>query len=326
MSKGCQTLIEQYTAPTMYTIKEAALRTGLTEPVLRAWERRYGVVTPARTAGGYRVYDEAALRRLRSMRRLIADGWSASAAAAAIIAGTEPATGDVPGGTGGATVSEQPAVLVEHLVNAAEALDSQRIEVVLDEMFAAGTYERIVEDYVIPSLRSLGDAWAAGRVTVAGEHVASNAVLRRLAASFQASGSGRDGARPVLVGMPPGARHELGGLIFATSLRRHGIPVIYLGADLPLDDWVEAVQRTDARAVVIGAVMPTDASAARSVAVGVRAVRPELIIAFGGAAAPDPDGSLGSPATTIRLPADVGDAVKVLVGALMGTATQAPSA
>jgi MerR family transcriptional regulator, light-induced transcriptional regulator len=306
----------------MYTIKEAALRTGLTEPVLRAWERRYGVVTPARTPGGYRVYDEGALRRLRSMRRLIADGWSASAAAAAIIAGSEPAMGDAPSGTGGATASEQPAVLAEHLVTAAEALDSQRIEAVLDEMFAAGTYERIVEDYVIPSLRALGDAWAAGRVSVAGEHVASNAVLRRLAASFQASGAGRHGAPPVLVGMPPGGHHELGGLIFATSLRRHGIPVVYLGADLPLDDWVAAVERIDARAVVIGAVMPTDAVAARSVAVGVRAVRPDVIIAFCGAAAPDPDGSLGSPATTIRLPANVGVAVEVLVGALMGTATQ----
>ena len=316
-------LIGQYTAPTMYTIKEAALRTGLTEPVLRAWERRYGVVTPARTSGGYRVYDEAALRRLRSMRRLIEDGWLASAAAAAIIAGTEPATRDVPGGAGeagGATAAEQPAVLVERLVSAAEALDSQQIEAVLDEMFAAGTYERVVEDYVIPSLRALGDAWASGRVAVAGEHVASNAVLRRLAASFQASGTGRDGARPVLVGMPPGARHELGGLIFATSLRRNGIPVIYLGADLPLDDWVAAVERTDARAVVIGAIMPADAPAARSVAAGLRAARPEVIIAFGGAAAPEPDVSLGSPATTIRLPAEVGDGVEVLAAALMTTA------
>ena len=71
----------------MYTIKEAAARTGLTEPVLRAWERRYGIVEPPRTAGGYRVYDEAALARLRSMRRLINAGWSASAAAGAILAG-----------------------------------------------------------------------------------------------------------------------------------------------------------------------------------------------------------------------------------------------
>ena len=106
---------------------------------------------------------------------------------------------------------------------------------VLDEMFAGGTYERVVDDHVIPSLRALGDAWAAGRVPVAGEHVASNAVLRRLAASFQASGPGRDQGRPVLVGMPPGARHELGGLIFATALRRAGLPVVYLGADLPLE-------------------------------------------------------------------------------------------
>jgi DNA-binding transcriptional MerR regulator/methylmalonyl-CoA mutase cobalamin-binding subunit len=306
----------------MYTIKEAALRTGLTEPVLRAWERRYGVVAPTRTAGGYRLYDETALRRLRSMRRLIEDGWSASAAAAAIIAGTEPATADHQGAAD-AAAGEQPAVLVEQLVSAAEALDSARLEAVLDEMFAAGTYERVVDDYVFPSLRAIGDAWAAGRVAVAGEHVASNAVLRRLAASFQASGPGRDHGRPVLVGMSPGARHELGGLIFATALRRQGIPVIYLGADLPLDDWIAAVERIDAQAVVIGAVMPADTEAARSVAAGIRAARPQLIIAFGGAAAPDPDPSTGTLATTIHLPAEVADAVDVLVATLPGSAREA---
>jgi MerR family transcriptional regulator, light-induced transcriptional regulator len=302
----------------MYTIKEAALRTGLTEPVLRAWERRYGVVAPARTAGGYRLYDETALRRLRSMRHLIEDGWSASAAAAAIIAGTEPASAGHEA-TADAAAGDQPAVLVEQLVSAAEALETPRMEAVLDEMFAAGTYERVVDDYVLPSLRAIGDAWVAGRVAVAGEHVASNAVLRRLAASFQASGPGPDHERPVLVGMPPGARHELGGLIFATALRRHGIPVIYLGADLPLDDWIAAVERTDTQAVVIGAVMPADTAAAQSVAAGIRAARPQLIIAFGGAAAPDPDASTGTPATTILLPAEVADAVDVLVAALPGT-------
>ena len=93
--------------------------------------------------------------------------------------------------------------------------------------------------------------------------------------------------------MPPGARHELGGLIFATALRRAGLPVVYLGADLPLDDWIAAVERTDARAVVIGAVMPADATAAMSVAAGLRAARPEVLIAFGGAAAPGSGRRLG---------------------------------
>jgi DNA-binding transcriptional MerR regulator/methylmalonyl-CoA mutase cobalamin-binding subunit len=300
----------------MYTIKEAATRTGLTVAVLRAWERRYGVVAPTRTAGGYRVYDEAALGRLRSMRRLIDDGWSPSAAAAAINAGTDPPAGIATNSMAGATSSP----FVEQLVDAAAAIDSPRIEAVLDEMFAGGTYERVMDDHVIPSLRALGDAWAAGRVPVAGEHVASNAVLRRLAASFQASGPGRDQRRPVVVGMPPGARHELGGLIFATALRRAGLPVVYLGSDLPLDDWIAAVEQTDARAVVVGAVMHADASAAMSVAAGLRAARPELLIAFGGAAAPDPDAATASSAGMIRLPVELGRAVAALSSALTRTA------
>ncbi len=295
----------------MYTIKEAAVRTGLTVPVLRAWERRYGVVAPMRTAGGYRMYDEAALRRLRSMRRLVDDGWSPSAAAAAIIAGTNPPAGIQTD----STAEEQEDPLVEQFVDAAAAIDSPRIEAVLDEMFARGTYERVMEDHVIPSLRALGDAWAAGRVPVAGEHVASNAALRRLAASFQASGPGRDQGRPVLVGMPPGARHELGALMFATALRRAGLSVVYLGADLPLDDWIAAVERTDARAVVIGAVMPADATGAMSVAEQLRSRRPEVLIAFGGTAAPDPDAATAS-AGAIRLPVQIGEALAALSASL----------
>src|SRR6185436_13380453 len=108
----------------MYTIKEAAARTGLTISVLRAWERRYGVVAPVRTPGGYRVYDEAALARLRAMRRLIDDGWSASAAAAAVVAGTAdapPAAPERPRRTDAGDVDH-----VDRLVDAAATLDSTR--------------------------------------------------------------------------------------------------------------------------------------------------------------------------------------------------------
>ena len=300
----------------MYTIKEAAARTGLTIPVLRAWERRYGVVAPTRTPGGYRVYDEAALGRLRAMRRLIDNGWSASAAAAAVVAGTVEAVPAIPEPRGRSNVGDVD--YVDRLVAAAAALDSARIEAALDDMFASGTYERVVEDHVVPALRALGDAWAAGRLPVAGEHVASNAIQRRLAAAFQASGPGPTAVRPVLVGMPPGARHELGGLIFATAARRAGLPIVYLGADLPLADWVAAVERTNARAVVIGALMSADGTAARSVASGLRAVNPELVIAFGGAAAPElePDASGATAGRSLRLPDDPTEGVAALRAAL----------
>jgi len=76
-----------YPRRTMYTIKETAARTGIPVALLRAWERRYGVVEPSRTGGGYRLYDDASIDRLRTMRRLVDDGWSPSVAAAAILRG-----------------------------------------------------------------------------------------------------------------------------------------------------------------------------------------------------------------------------------------------
>src|SRR4249919_3242156 len=85
---------------TMYTIRQAAARTGLGAPLIRAWERRYGVVAPTRTTGGYRLYDDDAIRTLLAMRGLVAQGWTASEAARAIKAG-EIAVDDV--------ADEQPA-------------------------------------------------------------------------------------------------------------------------------------------------------------------------------------------------------------------------
>jgi MerR family transcriptional regulator, light-induced transcriptional regulator len=298
----------------MYTIKEAAARTGVSVPVLRAWERRYGIVSPARTAGGYRVYDEDALARLRSMRRLVDDGWTPSAAAAAIIAGTAPdlapaaPTAAAQDGNG-----DSAEIQVSSFVEAAAQLDSPRVEAILDEMFAAGRFERVIADRVAPALRGLGEAWDAGELPVAGEHLASHAIHRRLSAAFQAAASDEERTSPpILVGMPPGGHHELGGLIFATAARRSGLPVVYLGADLPLADWIAAVERTGAQAVVIGALMNADGLAARAVATGLRALRPGILVAFGGAAAPDPEPSAVDSGLALRLPDDLPAAVALL--------------
>src|SRR3954467_3070727 len=80
--RACQVWSRCYARQTMYTIKQAATRTGLTVPTIRAWERRYGVVAPARTAAGYRLYDDAAGARLSAMRSLVeTEGWRPSQAA-----------------------------------------------------------------------------------------------------------------------------------------------------------------------------------------------------------------------------------------------------
>ncbi|HSL34982.1 MAG TPA: cobalamin-dependent protein, partial [Candidatus Limnocylindrales bacterium] len=124
----------------------------------------------------------------------------------------------------------------------------------------------------------------------------------------------------VIVGLPPGSRHALGALAFAVAARRAGLPVVYLGADLPIGDWVAAAERVAARAAVIGVVTPADRGPARRVAEALRDGRPGIVVAFGGRHAPGP-GSRGVEASDrrpgpVRLPEDLVEAVAALESAL----------
>jgi MerR family transcriptional regulator, light-induced transcriptional regulator len=297
----------------MYTIKQAASRAGVSVPLLRAWERRYGIVDPARTDAGYRLYDDASIARLRAMRRLVDDGWSPRAAATSLRTADDEAIRTI---VGSAAAPAEPSArgdeLADRFVSAAADLDEPGVETVLDEMFARGTFEHVVADLVLPALVALGDAWAAGRVDVAAEHAASHAVLRRLGTAFAAAGRPRHERGLVLVGLPPGARHELGALAFGIVARRDGLPLVYLGPDLPVQDWIEAAVHTNARAAVIGVVTRADVDPARRVATALHAARPGMLIAFGGRSAPS--GSVRDGA--IRLPVELPAAVDALRAAL----------
>ena len=61
----------------MYTVGRAAELTGISPDTLRMWQRRYAVVEPIRSDGGYRLYDDPALRRLAAMKSLVDSGWAA---------------------------------------------------------------------------------------------------------------------------------------------------------------------------------------------------------------------------------------------------------
>jgi DNA-binding transcriptional MerR regulator/methylmalonyl-CoA mutase cobalamin-binding subunit len=308
----------------MYTIRQAAVRSGVSVPLLRAWERRYRIVVPARTASGYRLYDDAALARLRTMRRLVDEGWTPSNAAAAVLQDRAPAEPvSLPVDPASPAVD---ADLIGPFVAAAARLDTIEVERVLDAMLAAGTFETVADRHLMPALVALGEAWASGRLDVAAEHAASHAVLRRLSAAFQAAGGAAPSEGSVLVGLPPGARHELGALAFAVAARRAGLPVLYVGPDLPVEDWVASVRRTRARAAVIGAVSVDDARAAADVAIALQEHDPELVLALGGGAAAAAAEVLveesGAHATV--LPDGVRSAVTVLRETI-GIGAQAPS-
>lgn len=270
----------------MYTIKGAAERVGISPSTLRAWERRYGVVTPDRTEAGYRVYSEEDVRALARMARLVEAGRPPSLAAQESQRQASLSTPAAEAPSTEARASElgptpDGEALLEALLEAAAVLDADRLEVILDQMVARGSFESVVDQSLIPALDALGAAWEAGRVSVAGEHLVSNAVLRRLAAAYEAASRLAAGPR-VLLGMPPGGRHELGLFAFAVAARRHGLVTDYLGADLPVPDWVTAVEAQDVAAVVLAIPTGADVAPTAAVIAALRECRPHLLIAVGG--------------------------------------------
>jgi DNA-binding transcriptional MerR regulator/methylmalonyl-CoA mutase cobalamin-binding subunit len=287
----------------VYTIKQASLRSGVGVPLIRAWERRYRIVRPERTASGYRLYDDAAIARLRAMRGLIERGLSARQAAASVVDqadGTRARTADVaPEGTnpGG------------ELVRAAGRYDLAATEAALDDLFGRGSFEAVIDDLVLPAAASLGQAWADGQIDVAAEHLASSAIARRLSAVLDMGGVPGSGPQ-VLVGLPPDSRHELGALAFAGAIRRLGADALYLGSDVPIESWVTAAVRSAARAAVIGVVTWSDVSSAHEVGSALLAARPDLVVAFGGASASD----LSPGPKFIVLPTRVTEAAQALNG------------
>lgn len=307
----------------MYTIRQASIRSGVSVPLLRAWERRYHVVSPQRTASGYRLYDDSAVARLQSMRRLVEAGWTPSNAAEAILSGAAgleeapraraatEATGQSPV-LPGSTL--QTTDLVERIVDAVARFDLRTLEAALDDAYATGSFESATGGVVLPALHAIGEGWTSGRIDIAAEHAASHVIGRRLSGALAAAGPAP--AHPsVIVGLPPGARHELGAIAFAVAARRGGLPVAYIGADVPISSWVETTSREDIRAAVLAVMRPADIEPARAVRDALASSRPELIIAVGG-----PDAGALADGAIVVLPAGLEVAVSRLREALLRTA------
>lgn len=276
-----------------YTVKRISDLTGIAPDRLRAWERRYGVVQPVRTDAGYRIYDDADLARLQMMAALVNEGTPASLAAQQVRL------------THAAAESVHPALLHQPraLIAPASSLNSVELDHLLDAAFAADSFESVVEHWLLPALLLLGQAWADGRVDVAGEHFVSAAVRGRLSQAFEAAGTGRSGP-VVLVGLPTGSHHELGALCFATCLRRRRVDVRWLGTDVPVDSWAYAVDRLTPAAVVLAVPTTADTEGFAAVVRRLRADHPALAIWAGGAGATPTDGAATVLARSVVAAAD----------------------
>ena len=230
-------------------------RTGLSTHVLRAWERRYEAVRPARSDAGERLYSDADIERLALIHGATRSGRSVAAMAAlptdalrrlvaedAERASTRPAL---------------PRSYREQAMEATRALAPDRQEAVLRRALLSLGALPFLEEVASPLLVEIGDAWHDGRITIAHEHAASGTmmqILSGLAVSLQMPGD----APRVVIATPRGERHVLGAMMAAAAAAHDGWHVTWLGADLPAEQVARSVAQDAAAAVALGAASRTD--------------------------------------------------------------------
>src|SRR3954466_8792534 len=225
-------------------IGELSKRSGVSPELLRAWERRYGLLLPTRTSGGLRLYSQADLDRVRVMREHLDAGLAAAQAATlAMRAGTaEP----------NSSAALSPSAMREDLAAALDHFDEPRAQAILDQVLAAVTVDTLLAEVILPYLQELGARWERGEATIAHEHFASSVLRGRLLGIARGWGLGMG---PVaLLACLPGEQHDLGLIAFGLALRSRGWRIVYLGADTPIETVAEVSDEVQPSLIALAAV------------------------------------------------------------------------
>jgi DNA-binding transcriptional MerR regulator/methylmalonyl-CoA mutase cobalamin-binding subunit len=270
----------------MLPMRLVSARTGLSADVLRVWERRYGVVKPTRSPGGQRWYTEADVARLRLLARAVECGRNISSVAHL----GEDALEEVvrqEEASQLARTTEHPLATQPYLadaIGAVESLNGTALEITLRQAALRLSIDELLNGLLTPLTHTIGDRWAARRLSAAHEHLATT-VIRRLLSWITQQHTPAPGAAAIVITTPAGQLHELGAKLAAATAAANGWRVLYLGPNLSAADIATAVKTSSARAVGLSFVYPADDRQMDDELRSLRAELPETRIVAGGRAA-----------------------------------------
>lgn len=275
-------------APT-YNIKVVLNQTGIAADTLRAWERRYGLPVPQRTAGGHRLYSEYDIETIKWLLARQSEGLSISRAVdlwnEQTASGSDPLAGAV------STASASPlavpparpdstlATLRTDWIQACTDFDETAAEQTLNQAFSLFPVEAVCLELIQKGMADIGSLWYENRLSVQQEHFASSLAMRRLDALLSAAPAPTR-KETILVGCPADEWHTFTPLLIALLLRRRGYKVVYLGANVPAPRFVETVKDTKANLVLLVAQQLVSAATLQSAAHALASK--DIPVAFGG--------------------------------------------
>ncbi len=238
-----------------HPIRVVTTRTGLSPDLLRAWERRYRVVIPSRSAGGQRLYSDADIDRLRLLHRATQAGRSISNVAqlssesldALVSDDSAPVLATAALATGTAAIIETLTVAALEAITALDQLGFERL------LRRAATHlsgPHLLDEFIAPLLWKIGHLWEVGRLSPVHEHFAS-AEIRRMLSNLIERAPLEANAPAIALATPAGQLIELGAMLAAATAANEGWRVIYFGPDLPAAEIVLGAKTAGVKAVAV---------------------------------------------------------------------------
>lgn len=258
----------------VYNIKAVLKETGLKADVLRAWERRYDLLKPQRTPGGHRLYSEHDIEIVKWLRTRQEEGLSISRAIELwkeiietdhdpLVEYSSPSTS--PASEPSPATDQRIEILYQHWVEATLAFDSLKADEILNQAIAIYPVETVCTQILLKGISDIGNYWYLDKASVQQEHFATALASRRLETLIAAT------PRPtrlqtVLVGCPPQEGHTFSVLMLSLFLQRRGLKVVYLGANVPIEQLEETSTSIQADLIVLAAQQLSTAATLQSAA------------------------------------------------------------
>lgn len=254
-----------------FNLKAVLQETRLAADTLRAWERRYGLPMPERTEGGHRLYSQYDIETIKWLLARQVEGLSISRAVDSwnekIASNIDPLAGLAPSTF--STLQTTPAIytspetnldsLRAQWINACLHFSESAAEGILNQAVSIYPVEIVCMEILQKGLSELGRLWYENRASVQQEHFASGLAMRRLDSLLSGSPSPTRN-QTVLVGCPPSEWHTFTPLHLVLLLRRRGLNVIHLGANVPAEQFEETVTAAHANLVILVAQTLTSAA------------------------------------------------------------------
>ena len=267
-------------------IQLASKLSGLSQHVIRIWERRYSALSPSRTCTNRRMYCDEAVKRLKLLKILTENGHRIGGVARLSTAELEELTKDLSSTPASAPVAApappratvlpaepatpqpvaepvaapsapdlSPEQYVEEALAASKRYDCEGLRRVILQARMVFGQRGMLHRVICPILIQVGSQWQFGEMRPGHEHILT-AIIREILLTPVPGSQVPLHAPELVVATPAGELHELGALIVAASARDLGWYVTYLGPNLPVEEIAACAIARNATAVALSVVYP----------------------------------------------------------------------